>query len=73
MHQMSNSPRTPPLQNVLARVIDRFESDREAALNWLDTSQPALGGGVPIQVASSKMGASEVDAVIGRLEHGVFS
>src|SRR5437867_2297953 len=36
MHQMSNSPGTRPLQNMLARVIDLFESDREAALNWFE-------------------------------------
>ena len=45
--------------------MELFESDREAALNWLNTPQPALGGRVPIQVASSEVGAREIEAVIG--------
>ena len=57
------------------------ESDRlvraarivSAANRWLKTSQPALGGSTPTEYAKSEIGAREVEALIGRLEHGVFS
>ena len=50
-----------------------FEGDRRAATAWLTTAQPALAGAVPIDLAKTDLGAREVETLIGRLEHGVFS
>jgi hypothetical protein len=33
----------------------------------------ALGGAVPLAVARTELGALEVERLIGRLEHGVFT
>jgi len=57
---------------VFARALTMFEGDREAATEWLTTRQPALGGAVPIALAKTDLGAREVEALAGRLEHGVF-
>ena len=60
-----------------ARIVSQaqqlFEGEAAAANRWLKTSQPALGGATPIEYAGTEAGAREVEALIHRLEHGVFS
>jgi len=58
---------------VFGKTLELFEGDRDAATEWLRTAQPALGGGVPLDLAKSEVGAQEVERVVGRLEHGVFA
>jgi putative toxin-antitoxin system antitoxin component (TIGR02293 family) len=58
---------------LFARTLELFEGDRDAATEWLTTAQPSLGGTVPLDLAKSELGAREVEQLIGRLEHGVFS
>jgi putative toxin-antitoxin system antitoxin component (TIGR02293 family) len=58
---------------VFGRAIALFEGDVEGALRWLSSSQRALGGAVPLEMARTEIGAREVEGLIGRLEHGVFS
>jgi putative toxin-antitoxin system antitoxin component (TIGR02293 family) len=58
---------------VFGGAIALFERDVEGALRWLSSSQRALGGAVPLEMARTEIGAREVEALIGRLEHGVFS
>jgi putative toxin-antitoxin system antitoxin component (TIGR02293 family) len=58
---------------VFGRAIALFEGDGEGALVWLSTPQMALGGAVPLEMARTEIGAREVEGLIGRLEHGVFS
>jgi putative toxin-antitoxin system antitoxin component (TIGR02293 family) len=50
-----------------------FEGDAAAANRWLKTSQPALGGATPMEYAGTETGAREVEALINRLEYGIFS
>jgi putative toxin-antitoxin system antitoxin component (TIGR02293 family) len=57
---------------ILGRALDLFEGDRDAAVEWLTNQQPALGGGIPLELASQEVGALEVERLIDRLEHGVF-
>lgn len=57
---------------VFEMAVDLFEGDHAAALRWLQTPQPALGGETPLDFASTSVGAREVEHLIGRLEHGVF-
>lgn len=45
----------------------------EAARRWLDRPLRALGGVVPLEHADTEPGAREVEDVLGRIEHGVFS
>jgi putative toxin-antitoxin system antitoxin component (TIGR02293 family) len=58
---------------LFGKALELFEGDRDAATEWLTTAQPALGGSVPLDLAKSEVGALEVERLIGRLEHGVFS
>jgi putative toxin-antitoxin system antitoxin component (TIGR02293 family) len=58
---------------LFARTLELFEGDREAATEWLTHRQPALGGAMPLDLAKTDIGAREVERLIGRLEHGVFS
>lgn len=57
---------------LFGKTLQLFEGDRDAATEWLTTAQPALGGAVPVEVAKSEVGASEVERLVGRLEHGVY-
>jgi putative toxin-antitoxin system antitoxin component (TIGR02293 family) len=60
-----------------ARIVSQtrrlFEGNAEAANRWLKSSQQALGGSTPLEYAQTEIGAREVEALIARLEHGVFS
>ena len=67
------SDRLVRASRVFGRAIALFEGDVEGALGWLSTPQRALGGAVPLEMARIEIGAREVEGLIGRLEHGVFS
>ena len=58
---------------VFGRALRLFDGDRIAARKWLMSSQPSLGGAIPLRLAETDVGAREVEAIIGRIEHGVFS
>lgn len=58
---------------VFGGAIVLFEGDVQGALGWLSSPQRALGGAVPIEMARTEIGAMEVEALIGRLEQGIFS
>jgi putative toxin-antitoxin system antitoxin component (TIGR02293 family) len=40
---------------------------------WFKSSQKGLGGQTPLEYADTEPGAREVEDLLGRLEHGVFS
>ena len=54
------------------KTLELFEGNRDAAVEWLTTAQPGLGGNVPVDLANTEVGAREVEHLVGRLEHGVF-
>jgi putative toxin-antitoxin system antitoxin component (TIGR02293 family) len=58
---------------VFGRAMELFEGDGGAAASWLSAPQPALGGMVPLELAGTEVGATEVEGLIGRLEHGIPS
>lgn len=58
---------------VFGKAITLFEGDVRSAREWLSSAQSALGGAVPLDLAKTDVGAREVEDLIGRLEHGVFS
>ena len=45
----------------------------EGARSWLVAPAIAFNGECPLDFADTEIGAREVDALLGRLEHGVFS
>jgi len=71
-HQ-DESDRLVRASRIFARTLRLFEGDREAAKHWLSEPQRALGGEVPLVMARTEVGALEVERLIGRLEHGVFT
>jgi len=57
---------------LLTLAVDVFE-DQDAATEWLKSPQRALGNAVPLDIATTDIGAREVEALLGRIEHGVYS
>lgn len=54
-------------------VVELFEGDVEAARRWVTSPQKALAGATPLAFTKTELGAREVENLVGRLEHGVFS
>jgi len=67
------SERLLRVSTVFEKAVELFEGDPGAAVKWLTTSQRALGNHPPIAYSRTELGAREVENLIGRLEHGVFS
>ena len=47
--------------------------DLEYARTWLKHPQRGLGGAIPLEYARTEVGAREVEDLMGRIEHGVYS
>ena len=59
----------------LLRVVTmarRMFGDDALADEWLRSANPAVDGDIPIRLARCDLGGREVEAVPGRIEHGVF-
>jgi putative toxin-antitoxin system antitoxin component (TIGR02293 family) len=59
-----------------ARLLSRAESalgSPAAARSWLAAPAVAFHGECPLDFADTEVGAREVEALLGRIEHGVFS
>jgi putative toxin-antitoxin system antitoxin component (TIGR02293 family) len=67
------SERLLRISSVFEAAVDLFEGDAAAAVNWLNTPRRALGDRTPLAYARTEPGAREVENLIGRLEHGIFS
>jgi putative toxin-antitoxin system antitoxin component (TIGR02293 family) len=61
------------IAQVFEKATDLFEGDSVGAMRWLQSPHDALEGHSPLELARSEFGAREVENLIGRLEHGVFS
>ena len=60
----------------LTRLFTRAEAvlgSQDAARHWLKTPARALGGETPLSYSDTEIGAREVEDLLGRIEHGVFS
>jgi putative toxin-antitoxin system antitoxin component (TIGR02293 family) len=67
------SERLLRISSVFEAAVDLFEGDAADAVNWLNTPRKALGDRTPLAYARTEPGAREVEDLIGRLEHGIFS
>ena len=67
------SERLLRVSNLFEKCVELFEGDVTAAVNWLTTPKKALNQERPLMYARTEFGAREVEDLIGRLEHGVFS
>ena len=61
--------RTASLYAIATGVLE----DDEAAVGWLRAPQEALGGAVPLELAATDVGTRAVEALLGRMEHGVYT
>lgn len=66
------SDRVVRLARLLGKAVDVMESE-EQARQWLLAPQFGLGGAVPLEFAETEVGAREVEDLLGRIEHGVYS
>ncbi|HEX3131777.1 MAG TPA: antitoxin Xre/MbcA/ParS toxin-binding domain-containing protein [Thermoanaerobaculia bacterium] len=46
---------------------------KEQASRWLHTPNRALGGQMPLQLLDTDLGSRQVEEILGRIEHGVYS
>lgn len=67
------SDRLVRASRVYSKALLLFDGDSEAASHWLVAPQRGLGGGIPVALSSTDVGAREVERLIDRLEHGVFT
>ncbi len=68
----AESDRVVRFAKLLGRAVAVMESV-ERARQWLTAPQFGLGGAVPIEYAETEVGAREVEDLLGRIEHGVYS
>lgn len=66
------SERLLRLARIAARAVEVMDGI-DAARAWLKQPLRALGGAVPLRYADTEPGAREVERVLLRLEHGVYS
>jgi len=67
------SDRLVRIAQVFERAADLLQGDRVSAMAWFLGPCRALGGETPLTVAGTEIGTAQVDQLLGRLEHGVFS
>lgn len=67
------SDRLLRFSRIFGKALELFEGDVTATRRWLSAPLRALGGERPIALVRTDIGAREVEALIGRLEHGVAS
>jgi putative toxin-antitoxin system antitoxin component (TIGR02293 family) len=67
------SERLLRISGVFEDAVDLFEGDVAAAVTWLASPKKALGNQLPLDYSRTELGAREVENLIGRMEHGVFS
>lgn len=70
---MEESERLLRIATVFEQAAQLFEGDVAGAITWLTSPKKALGHETPLEYSRTELGAREVENLIGRLEHGVFS
>jgi putative toxin-antitoxin system antitoxin component (TIGR02293 family) len=69
---VGESDRVYRLAHFMARALEVF-GDRDKVARWLRKPNRALGNLVPLSRLDTEAGTREIEAVLGRIEHGVFS
>lgn len=68
----AESDRVVRFARLMGKAVEVFETE-ENARQWLTSAQFGLGGAVPLEYAETEVGAREVEELLGRIEHGVYS
>lgn len=66
------SERIVRFSRLMRRAVEVLGGEA-AARDWLKSPAVAFGGETPLSFADTEVGAREVEYLLGRLEHGVFS
>jgi putative toxin-antitoxin system antitoxin component (TIGR02293 family) len=61
------------LSSVFELAVGLFEGKQSDALKWLTTPKKVLENKTPLSYSRTELGAREVENLIGRLEHGIYS
>jgi putative toxin-antitoxin system antitoxin component (TIGR02293 family) len=69
----AHSDRVLRFARLFRLATDLHDGDEEAARAWLSKPARALDGETPLDHAGTEAGAREVENLIGRLEHGVYT
>jgi putative toxin-antitoxin system antitoxin component (TIGR02293 family) len=68
----AESERIYRIARLYERAVEAF-GDKEMGRKWLKEPAWALGDVPPLEFADTELGAQEVDDLLGRIEHGVFT
>ena len=68
----AESDRVVRFARLMGKAVEVMESE-ECARQWLASPQFGLGGAVPLEYSETEVGAREVEDLLGRIEHGVYS
>ena len=66
------SDRVVRFARLMGKAVEVLENEQNAR-QWLNSPQYGLGGAVPLEYAETEVGAREVEDLLGRIEHGVYS
>lgn len=69
----TESDRLVRVARLVAMAHDLMQGDRANARRWLQEPHELIERESPLERASTEVGAREVEELIGRLRHGVFS
>jgi len=69
----SETDRAIRLARIFTEAVDLMQGNESEAKVWLNSAQEILGGETPLERSSTEVGAREVETLIGRIRHGVFS
>jgi putative toxin-antitoxin system antitoxin component (TIGR02293 family) len=67
------SERLLRISHLFEKAVELFGGDVVSAVRWLTTKKKYLENQPPLQYAKTELGAREVENLLGRLEHGVYS
>jgi putative toxin-antitoxin system antitoxin component (TIGR02293 family) len=70
---VGQSDRVLRYAELFRQAVALHDGDEDAARAWLKSPARALGGETPLTRAETEVGAREVENLIGRLEHGVYT
>jgi len=60
-------------QVLIAKAVEAFDGDEDAARKWLKAEQQGLGNQVPLDLARTTVGAREVEKLLTRIDYGVYA
>lgn len=66
------SERVVRFARLFGQCLEVFES-KDATREWLKAGNPGTAGESPLSYADTEFGAREVENLLGRIDHGVFS